>query len=388
MNDLNENFIQLKDDLALTSEERFVMRSELERVSAVPARQGGMLSPFLFFATPARFSAALLVLLLAGSGATSALADGALPGDVLYPVKIHVNESVERTLAATPLAKADVDIKHAEERLSEVELLAAKGDADQADAKNAAAEVAANIASANDTAQDLADSGDAAEADGLSAHISSALMAHADILDAQADTLSDASDGQDLRALSFAVSATADQADAEQDADASTTAEDPGVTKEVALSRGTEVESLITKLHAALDKDGVPEETHDELLTELAAIETDYGTALALSADDNYADAGASYEKLEQRAYRALALLRSARRINAATGQDVVITLDDSTTSGDEKAALMKASAAAALAAPAASSTLEEATGTPKLEKGDASGRTLQFRVRARSWNP
>lgn len=391
MNHLKENFILIREDLALTDAERFAMRSQLERQSA--PRSGAVLSPFLFFSSGSlRFAGAFAVLLIAALGGSSALAAGALPGDTLYSVKIHVNESVERTLAPTPLAKAEVDIKHAEERLSEVELLAAKGDTDTEDIAAAAAAVAANVASASDTAHDLASSGDEAKADAISARISSALMAHADILDAQAGSLDDADSGQSLRALSFAVSATADLADVSQEQDASTTEESPAAVKEVALAREAQAEDLIGKLAKSLDEDGVPAETHDVLLGELAAIQTDSGAALDLIASEDYENASASYEKLQQRAYRSLALLRSARRINEATGKDVVVTLEDSTSSGRERSALMKA--AATLAAPTAltseeaSGTAEIATDTPVLKKGNDVGTTLKFRVRARSWNP
>ncbi len=67
---------------------------------------------------------ALLLLLIVGGG-TGVIAENALPGDVLYPVKIHVNENIESTLAFTPKSNAEVAIKQATKRLEEVEKLKA-----------------------------------------------------------------------------------------------------------------------------------------------------------------------------------------------------------------------------------------------------------------------
>lgn len=67
---------------------------------------------------------ALLLLLLVGGG-TGVVAEKALPGDVLYPVKIHVNENIESALALTARGDAEVAIKQAARRLEEVEKLKA-----------------------------------------------------------------------------------------------------------------------------------------------------------------------------------------------------------------------------------------------------------------------
>lgn len=67
---------------------------------------------------------ALLLLLIVGGG-TGVVAEKALPGDVLYPVKIHVNENIQSALAVTAQGDAEVAIKQATRRLEEVEKLKA-----------------------------------------------------------------------------------------------------------------------------------------------------------------------------------------------------------------------------------------------------------------------
>lgn len=71
---------------------------------------------------PALLSLALVLSLGVG---TSYAAENTLPGDILYPVKININEQVQGALAATPQAKADWNAKRVSRRLEEVEALVA-----------------------------------------------------------------------------------------------------------------------------------------------------------------------------------------------------------------------------------------------------------------------
>lgn len=68
-----------------------------------------------------------LVLVLTVGTSTTYAAEGALPGDTLYPVKIHVNESVQGALAVSDEAKVLWHATRVERRLAEAEALAAKG---------------------------------------------------------------------------------------------------------------------------------------------------------------------------------------------------------------------------------------------------------------------
>ena len=70
---------------------------------------------------------ALLLLLLVGGGATGVVAEKSLPGDVLYPVKIHINENFESAIAFTAKSDAEVSVKQAARRLAEAEQLKEKG---------------------------------------------------------------------------------------------------------------------------------------------------------------------------------------------------------------------------------------------------------------------
>src|SRR3989344_421723 len=71
-------------------------------------------------------SIALIIALIVGGG-TSFAAEGALPGDALYPVKVSINEEVRSFAAFSNEAQARWDARRAERRLEETEKLAAEG---------------------------------------------------------------------------------------------------------------------------------------------------------------------------------------------------------------------------------------------------------------------
>ena len=127
--------------------------------------------------------AALVLVLLMGAG-TSYAAEGALPGDTLYPVKTQVNERIATAIAVTPEAKARVDAARVARRLAEADTLAASGalsTSTQAIVDEGIAQAAddfdASIAAASDTPSTLA----------LRADVESDIHAHARALATAAD---------------------------------------------------------------------------------------------------------------------------------------------------------------------------------------------------------
>ncbi len=60
---------------------------------------------------------------MASGGVLTYAAEGALPGDVLYPVKLSVNESVIELLQRTPQKKAQWAARRQERRLTEARRL-------------------------------------------------------------------------------------------------------------------------------------------------------------------------------------------------------------------------------------------------------------------------
>lgn len=86
-------------------------------------------SVFAFFTSShlRTMRATLLIALVIGTGGTSLAAQGALPGELLYPVKVHVNENFRSTLALGVDAKAKLQMELLAERIKEAEELEAEG---------------------------------------------------------------------------------------------------------------------------------------------------------------------------------------------------------------------------------------------------------------------
>jgi hypothetical protein len=82
----------------------------------------------LFTHTKSRFmNATLLIALMIGTGGTAFAAQNTVPGDFLYPVKVHVNENVRSSLAVGADAEAKLQAEFFEERLDEARKLALSG---------------------------------------------------------------------------------------------------------------------------------------------------------------------------------------------------------------------------------------------------------------------
>jgi len=92
---------------------------DISRRSVVPS------SYFLFFQR--KLVAGMAALCIVISGGVSAIAEGALPGESLYAVKVNVNEKMQSLLAFTDESKASVEAALAVRRLEEVKVLAKSG---------------------------------------------------------------------------------------------------------------------------------------------------------------------------------------------------------------------------------------------------------------------
>ena len=116
------------------------IRNEAEKIRLRSAEKSAMRASIFGTPTPVvlhrssyvflspRYLVPLFVVLVVfiGGGTTSA-AQGALPGDLLYPVKVSINETVEVALAPTPAAKAEVQVRLAERRVEEAQKLSLQG---------------------------------------------------------------------------------------------------------------------------------------------------------------------------------------------------------------------------------------------------------------------
>lgn len=130
-----DQLIESANEVRLTSEASKRMRENLvaylqanpvsESVRSPYQRIFSILSPFSFLFRIPVLALMLLSLIILG-GATTFAAAGALPGDILYPLKVNVLEPAKGVLAVSQEARAKWQVSRAETRIHEVEQLAAK----------------------------------------------------------------------------------------------------------------------------------------------------------------------------------------------------------------------------------------------------------------------
>lgn len=145
------------------------MREQLSAYAdlhSMPSQTGGsfQILPFMMMAfTRSRpvFAGALMVVLVAGVGGTAALAaEGTVPGDVLYPVKVSVNEPVASVFAGSGEGQARFRAKLAVRRVEEAARLDAEGKLTPEVEAQLADKFEAEATRALETAEKLAAGGD------------------------------------------------------------------------------------------------------------------------------------------------------------------------------------------------------------------------------------
>ncbi len=175
MNRLLEQLKELKLSVRFDPSRKLEIRRILQQLSSQPQKR--MSFQFLRVAF-----AVLVLVIVAGTSASYAAAD-ALPGDALYPFKVHVNEAVQSALTFAPQAKAQLEIDRAELRLEEADQLVLlnrlTGSAKQAVEDNFDRH-AQNI---DDRVQKLESSGDGSGALDLNSRFESVLQVHQQVLE-------------------------------------------------------------------------------------------------------------------------------------------------------------------------------------------------------------
>lgn len=129
-----QTFIDTLRTMSLSDKEKDTLRTSLlSKIRSQDTR--AVVSAWSWALYLPRIEIALLALVIFGSyGSTLSLAaEGALPGEVLYPIKTAVTEPIMRLVVAqTPLDEAAFETKLLEKRLAEAEDLDGKIDTDPA----------------------------------------------------------------------------------------------------------------------------------------------------------------------------------------------------------------------------------------------------------------
>lgn len=125
-----KNFIHEIKKISLTAQEKSHLFATLNKHA--DSHQYSVFTWSLYFQSlrlgkPLTYVVASFLIIMLASGTTVFASGASLPGDILYPVKIHISEAVQVALAPSVEAKQRIQVEHVEERLNEAEALAVQG---------------------------------------------------------------------------------------------------------------------------------------------------------------------------------------------------------------------------------------------------------------------
>lgn len=326
---MDENFGKIFDEarrLSLTPDEKSAGREMLRsymaltpmRVSAEASVRQVMRKPVFGFASSPLIRKAMSVfsLVLAfmiSAGSVSYAAEGSLPGDVLYPVKVGINEEVRATLAPTAQAKAAWEAERAERRLAEAETLATRGELGTETRIALEADFHRHAGRAKDRIAGFSSTEDLGIAADISAHFEGSLQAHKKIM-AMLAADADNDDDTEVQALEASIddeSAAAEEARGKRDAkiaveaaaDVKNGAEGR---RGAALNKIAEVRAYLSSKRADLGADAAAQAE-----ARLAAAEATVAEGNASFDAGEYGAAFASFAKAQRQAQEAKLLIRA-----------------------------------------------------------------------------
>lgn len=191
MEDKLRKFGEEARGVVLSAQEKAAGRSMLEqymlltpvRAASAPVaakRRFGFMPSAMVGKAASVFS--LVLGLMLSSAGVSYAAEGALPGDALYPVKVGVNEELRAALSPTAEAKAAWEAERAERRLAEAETLAKKGSLKAETRVSLEADFKRHAEKAKSGIAEISVSADENAAANVAAHLEGSLRAHKKII--------------------------------------------------------------------------------------------------------------------------------------------------------------------------------------------------------------
>ena len=194
MNNFQEQFKNEASSLKLSITEKSAMREALLRRMR-RSKMSGTPSPYVGWVFSSRILLAGLLAIVFVGGGTVYAAQGALPGNPFYSIKVGVTEPMVGALQFSPEAKASWHAQVAERRLQEAETLAAQGELTAPIAAQIQFNFDAHAAAAAELAQEVADANP--QEDGtLSTKIAAELGANSAVLYALASSTAGADSGE------------------------------------------------------------------------------------------------------------------------------------------------------------------------------------------------
>lgn len=313
-NDLITRLKGLKHDevSALSPSERVAMRATLQEVMEMPVISGGVNrhvqgtpSPFPYgvsFFKPMNVSLVALGAIFLLSGGVAAAAEGSLPGELLYPIKVHVTEEVQAYLTTSDEEKVLWEVARAERRIDEANTLIATGKASPAILATLERKLDHQVTKTLRKLSSLSEKGDVVIATDVGTKFEARLTEKVAALRALPNVDGDVSG---VNALTGAITEKARMIHEERTENEASIETDDKF-EELALRRQKDAEEKLSKLKDSLQ--GATELNVDariKLEAELSVTQELFDDASALLVAGAYADAATSFEEASRLAHMA-----------------------------------------------------------------------------------
>lgn len=186
MNHKLKQFIRDAAHVKLRDTDRAAMRAHFAELAGIPNASEPIKthnSPWTFFhfhrTAAMSFSAAALAILV--TTGVAAASEGTIPGDILYPIKVHVTEEARSAILRTPAAKAAWETRRLERRLAEAEKIVQRNVNPRA-LSSLGIDINAHTERVQNSIDDMERSGNIQAAAEASSNIEAPLAAHKKIL--------------------------------------------------------------------------------------------------------------------------------------------------------------------------------------------------------------
>ena len=138
--------------------------------------------PWLSILSKNRLAPLMFLFLLILGGGTSLAANFALPGDLLYPIKTHINEKMESVLTFGANANAKLQTDFAGRRLAETEKLAEQGEVSEQATKEIKQSFNTHAKATKKLVQSLKEQGEVEAAERADLNLENSLLTHSAII--------------------------------------------------------------------------------------------------------------------------------------------------------------------------------------------------------------
>jgi len=318
--------------IRMTPEEKAAMRALLR---AATQRSSGQAQPspftpskkaegYFFFNVQfmTRALAAFLVVILVGGTGIAYAAEGSLPGQPLYAVKLNVTEPIQTALAATPAARAEVHVALAQRRVEEAEALAAQSSLDSTTTAQLEQNLEHHVQSADDLAVEVGATDPSAAVE-IKAELASSLGVHGALLASIGDESASTTTKNNSEKFAARIIARADAA-------AGTSASATGAPTVVAVATTPHVPTATSAKAQGLRTFSVSTVKPEATATPaIAPVPTTSASATSATTSSETSQSNSQNDELKSRAQNALDKAQSAYDNNKSKlDTDAVASLD------------------------------------------------------------